>query len=244
MPPTLPARARPVTACPVCGLGLPRPAEGICPNRWCRRDQRYFSVVFSTGVHDGALRRAVLGYKHGGQLGWARVFARMVAGYLEAEATWFEEFDLIAGMPAYTGPGSRRGWDHVAMVLGELAPLVGPRWEVVRDLLVKTAETSAMQGLGWHGRQAAAGALRRSLSVSRAVPVTGARVLVFDDVLTEGSSLREAARVLRAAGAEEVAGLVLARPPWTFGRPDGPAKPSGAAAAGRPGGGRPAFQGR
>ena len=41
-----------------------------------------------------------------------------------------------------------------------------------------------------------------------------ARILVIDDVLTEGSTLREVARALRGAGAREVAGLVLARPAW------------------------------
>jgi predicted amidophosphoribosyltransferase len=44
--------------------------------------------------------------------------------------------------------------------------------------------------------------------------VAGARILVLDDVLTEGSTLREVARALRHAGAREVAGLVLARPAW------------------------------
>jgi predicted amidophosphoribosyltransferase len=38
---------------------------------------------------------------------------------------------------------------------------------------------------------------------------------VFDDVFTEGSTLREVARALLMAGAEEVAGVVLARQPWT-----------------------------
>ena len=38
--------------------------------------------------------------------------------------------------------------------------------------------------------------------------------MVIDDVFTEGSTLREVARALMLAGAEEVAGLTLARQPW------------------------------
>ncbi len=41
--------------------------------------------------------------------------------------------------------------------------------------------------------------------------------MVVDDVFTEGSSLQEVARLLRHAGAEEVAGLVLGRPEWQGG---------------------------
>jgi predicted amidophosphoribosyltransferase len=38
-------------------------------------------------------------------------------------------------------------------------------------------------------------------------------VLLVDDVATTGATLREAARALAEAGAERVAGLVLARRP-------------------------------
>jgi predicted amidophosphoribosyltransferase len=38
-------------------------------------------------------------------------------------------------------------------------------------------------------------------------------VLLVDDVATTGSTLREAARALADAGAERIAGLVLARRP-------------------------------
>jgi predicted amidophosphoribosyltransferase len=49
--------------------------------------------------------------------------------------------------------------------------------------------------------------------------VAGSRILVIDDVFTEGSTLREVARALVKAGADEVAGLTLARQPW---QPAGP----------------------
>jgi predicted amidophosphoribosyltransferase len=41
--------------------------------------------------------------------------------------------------------------------------------------------------------------------------VIGKRVLVIDDVFTEGFTLREVARALRLAGALEVSEVVLAR---------------------------------
>lgn len=56
-----------------------------------------------------------------------------------------------------------------------------------------------------------AGPLREALSVPQPGRVAGRRVLVFDDVYSEGYSRREMARALRRAGAAEVAGLVLTR---------------------------------
>jgi len=45
-------------------------------------------------------------------------------------------------------------------------------------------------------------------------PVTGARVLLLDDVLDSGLSLITARNVVRAAGASEVLTAVFARKPW------------------------------
>jgi predicted amidophosphoribosyltransferase len=199
--------------CPVCGQALPR--RGACPNRWCGRGDRGFSVVFAVGVHDGALRHAVLRYKYRRELWWAGVFARLLADHLAANATWFEEFDLLVPAPAYQGPRARRDWDPVGEIIGRLRPLVEPFWETAVGAVTKRAETPPMQGRAWADRQSVAtGPLRRSLTVPAPGLVAGARLLVVDDVLTEGSTLREIARALRLAGAREVAGLVLARPAW------------------------------
>ncbi len=201
-------------ACPVCGQQLP--GGGPCPNRWCGRADRAFSVAFTVGRYDGALRGAIVRYKYRQELGWADVFARMAARYLEDHATWFEEFDLIVPVPSYVGPGGRRPWDPVGRIASRLQALVDPLWVVAPTAIVKWAETPAMQGRDWPTRQCiAAGPLRQSLVVPEPAIVAGARILVFDDVLTDGSTLREVARTLRAAGAREAAGLVLARPPWS-----------------------------
>jgi predicted amidophosphoribosyltransferase/DNA-binding CsgD family transcriptional regulator len=209
----LSARRRTLLGCPVCGQALIEP--GPCPNRWCHRGDRAFSVAFAVGVHAGALRHAVLRYKYGHEMWWADVFARLVADHLLTHSTWFEEFDFLVPTPSYLGPFARRRWDPVGEVAARLDPLVEPLWEVAFGVISKTQETPPMQGRAWVDRQAvAAGPLRRSLRVPNPRHVAGARILVLDDVLTEGSTLREVARALRAAGAREVAGLVLSRPAW------------------------------
>jgi predicted amidophosphoribosyltransferase len=167
------------------------------------------------GVHDGALRHAVLRYKYRHELWWADVFARLFADHLRVHSTWFEEFDLLVPTPSYTGPVARRSWDPLGEIASRLRLLVDPLWDVAPGALCKTRETPAMQGRPWVDRQAiATGPLRSALHISDPRRVAGARILVLDDVLTEGSTLREVARVLRHGGALEVAGLVLARPAW------------------------------
>lgn len=199
--------------CPICGQVVPPPGRW-CPNRWCRRTDRDFSVAFSAGLYEGALGRAIRRYKYGGERGLAATFARMLASFLRAHPVWFEEFDLITGVPSYTGPGARRNWDPVSEILRSL-DTEGTGWSIEPRLVTKSVETPGMAGLGWTARQGLAkGALRRSLRFEPGRDIDGAQVLVFDDVLTEGSTLREVSRLLRRHGASDVAGLVLARPGW------------------------------
>jgi len=196
--------------CAVCGRSG---REGQhCANPWCSRADRVWTAVYAVGVHEAGLRRAVVAYKYRGERWWAPVFARLLAGYLSAHPTWFEEYDRITPLPGYLGPGARRDWDPTGLIFEELKALLGAQWECAAGLVAKRAETPAMKGRTRPQRVALAeGALRAALVVPDPLRVVGGRILVIDDVLTEGSSLREVATALLAAGAEEVAGLVLAR---------------------------------
>jgi predicted amidophosphoribosyltransferase len=198
--------------CPVCGQ--PRVAGG-CANRWCRRPDRAFSWAYAVGPYQGRLRDAILDYKYRDGRWRAGGFARLLSGYLNSHPTWFEEFDLIVGVPSYTGPGARRVWDPVRLILDRLADVQGARWPVAAGAVAKTAETPALSGLPVSERlRVAARQLGPRLQVAQPRVVAGARIIVVDDVFTDGSTLHEVARVLLRAGASEVAGLVIARPAW------------------------------
>jgi len=198
-----------MTCCPVCGQ-----TATPCPNRWCRRPDRGFSVVFAAGSHGARLRAAIVRYKYRGERRLASPLAGMLASFLEAHAAWFEEFDAVTAVPAFSGRGARRAWDPAGSLLAELAAR-SPSLGVRQGLVVKLRETPPMAGRSWAERQAIArGPLRSSLAVPDPGAVVGRQVLVVDDVMAEGSTLREVALRLRAAGASDVAGLVLARPSW------------------------------
>jgi predicted amidophosphoribosyltransferase len=210
--------------CPVCEQALE--AQGGCDNDWCSREDRWFSLVWSVASHVAGMRSAIARYKFRGELFWAPVFARLLVGYLDEHMPWFDEYDVLVPMPAYVGPGAQRGWDHVGLIVVEASRLAGLRWPIATDALEKTGETPAMTGRPLaHRRATAEGPLRRVLRVTDPASIAGARILVVDDVFTEGSTLREAARTLRLAGAEEVAGLALIRQPWS-GRRGGSRMPS------------------
>jgi hypothetical protein len=59
--------------------------------------------------------------------------------------------------------------------------------------------------------------LRAALTIPEPKLVQAKRILVYDDVYTEGLTLPTVARALREAGAREVSEIVLARQPYRGG---------------------------
>jgi len=165
-------------------------------------------------MRTGELREAINRYKYEGRWGWALIFGRVMAGFLEEQAALFRQFDIITASPTYVGPDGR-SFDHTRRVLEQAAAEVSPGavwpFDIAGEpLIVKAGPTPRMVGNGYRGRQRIAeGPLRDALRVTRVQDVRGKRVLVYDDVLTDGLTLNEVARALRIVGATEVCGVTL-----------------------------------
>ena len=205
------------TAAIVGGGGDSAPPS--CRNPWCTMADRPLAAIFAVGNYEGAFRRAIVSYKYGRDLRWAPVFGRLLHGFLERHATWFEEYGVICPVPSFIGQGARRPWGHTELVCAELGQLAGAEWPV-ESLVTKVAETEPMSAKARPARRAIA---RTGLATAFTVPhpaaAEGRHILVVDDVCASGWTLRTVSKALRDAGAEEVAALVLARGVLTGKRP-------------------------
>ena len=199
----------PAAACPVCGQEL---VDGDrCANTVCGLEDRWFSRIHTACRRPEEMWVAISQYKYDQDREWAPILGRILVGFLEERRADLAGYDLITTGALYVGPRATRLWDTLRLILdGALA--VGPGWPFVPDLITKSGPTGQFLGRSVETRRAIAEhSLRDALAVPRPDLVAGRRVLVLDDVYSEGFSLREMARVLMAAGAAEVAGLVLAR---------------------------------
>ena len=196
-------------ACVVCGRAVDR--GGACANTVCGFDDRWFSRLFTVSGDADEMWRAIYRFKYGEERDLAEVLGRILVGFLEDNRGELAGYDLITTGAIYVGPRAHRLWDYLQVIV-EAARREGPGWPFAPGLIAKSGPTGRFLGISAEERRAIAeGELRAALSVPEPERVAGRRVLVFDDVYSEGFSLREMARVLLGAGAVEVAGLVLAR---------------------------------
>lgn len=198
----------PVPACEVCAQPL---VDGSCTNTVCSFADRQFSQLYTVSERPDDVWTAVCRYKYDEDRSWSDMLGRIFAGYLEKHRPTMERFDVITNGALYVGPRANRLWDHLRPIM-ESASRYGPTWPIAAGVIAKSGPSGQFLNRSTDTRRKIAEhSLRPALSVPEPDRVRGRRVLVLDDVYSEGFSMREMARVLLQAGAAEVAGVVFAR---------------------------------
>lgn len=184
--------------------------------------------VLAAGRYSGSLARVLLAYKNHGHTDLAAVLRPMLAGVLHQAADDAGRTGLVlVPVPGTRRALQRRGYSPLGLLLGSLRsrgllpahtsldPLVrlsGPGLVKSLSPAVLAAAFSAGSGssqksLGRKGRRSN---VYGTMTAGKAGSLAGIRCLVVDDVLTTGSTLAEATRALRAAGARVEGAAVIA----------------------------------
>jgi ComF family protein len=194
----------PLTAplCDRCGDPLPTwrlvSIPLVCCPR-CRRTRRLVDRARAIGAYDGALRAIIHALKYEGRRSLARPLAHMMRGRGE---------DILAGaacvvpVPLHPSRRRHRGFNQAA----DLARHMGIP---VRPALQRVRATPTQTGLPAGRRHRN---VRDAFAATRAAgSLTGAVVVLIDDVSTTGATLDACARALKRAGVSEVRALTAAR---------------------------------
>lgn len=167
--------------------------------------------------YDGAVRELVVGHKDHGQLGHRRQLGLMLARAVSAGRADLGLVGPLVLVPVPSRPGSsqRRGYDPTGSIVRTAARLLRRTGVEARaaDLLVSRGGVVDQAGLDASGRSRnVAGSMACPAARVRALGrrVDLAHVIVCDDVLTTGSTAREAQRALSTAGLPPVAVATVA----------------------------------
>ncbi len=185
-----------------CGFPLPGDARGDCGR--CRRNRSIISRGASLGEYAGTLRDCVVALKYRGRHKTACGLAARLVN-TERCARVLAGADLIVAVPLHPRRLRDRGFNQAELLARAMAR--STRVPVSRPLQ-RTRDTPSQTDLTAPARRRN---VRGAFTVKADSLLQGATVVLVDDVVTTGATLRECAATLLAGGAGEVRSITVAR---------------------------------
>lgn len=203
--------------CPNCisKVKTPRP---ICPfclrfSLYGRAHSRCKSSVALDGLtclwkYEGVTRRAILRLKYNFALEISNELSNYSFRKLQVDNPIFLKNVILVPIPLYWYRENWRGFNQAEALGSKIATLLG--WGFEPALLVRKGFRPPQTGLARADRlENTTGVFDVSVDFIKTLP--SFKIVLFDDVWTTGSTLKEAAKALKQKGAKKVWGLTLAR---------------------------------
>ncbi len=187
----------PENPCLICAKPLNQ-ANGFCGE--CRSEPPAFNQTLCAAVYQSPVSSWVQQLKFGERLDRARLIAESMIPLLEVVA---QEIPIIP-MPLHLKRLRKRGYNQ-AYEIAKIITKAQSR-KLIGDALVRTKNTAMQAEL--HEKQRAAN-VRAAFKIDR--PIEHDAVILLDDVMTTGQTMRSAAKCLAGAGIKEVIVAVFAR---------------------------------
>ncbi len=186
-----------------CGKPLENHEQEYCYD--CAHSQHSFERGAALWVHKEPVNVSIYRFKFHNQRRFGRYYAaEMAKKYKELLKKW--KVEMLVPIPLYPAKQRRRGYNQAAIVAGELGRELGIA--VDTKALKRMKRTKPQKSLNPSERKRN---LEHAFFVSgdKREQLEGKTVLLVDDIYTTGSTLNEAAKTLKAAGAEKVFYLTI-----------------------------------
>lgn len=203
-----------VWLCAGCAAKVVSVKSPVCPGcgrlsqqgRYCGQCQKGHTlrgVICAAYFEEGPLKEIIHHFKYNSVISFVSFLGDLLAPALAAD---LPEGDLtVTFVPLHAKRFAQRGYNQSELLARHIAEKLNLP---VADLLIKKKKTKMQVELQGDQRRRNL----RDVFVSKNKKILkGKTIILVDDVTTTGATLDECAKVLKAAGAKEVWGLVVAR---------------------------------
>ncbi len=192
-------------ACPYCE----KPSIDGFTHSKCRKKYGLDGLT-STWKYEGVIKKAIwaLKFKYATQVG-AELASILVRELVTGVTGSHPVNGTLVPIPIYWQRENMRGFNQSEEIGKIVAKEMG--WEFVSDLLIKNKSTKSQVELTVEGRKQNLRGVFSLNPIHKSLDLNLKSVILFDDVFTTGSTLNEAAKVLKRAGVEKVWGMTIAR---------------------------------
>ena len=183
--------------CQRCGKPLVSDSSTFCGG--CLESEPAFVSARSFGLYDGVLRKAINHLKYYGRRRLAGPLAEMMIGMQLPQA------DTVIPVPLHKSRHRQREFNQSALFARHVARNLNAA--LIINSLTKIRDTAPQVGLSYKERVKN---VRNAFGTENKDNIAGKKIILVDDVVTTGSTIRECAKVLKKTGASRVYVVSLA----------------------------------
>lgn len=182
------------TYCLKCGKPIRHTEEEYCYD--CKKNKHVFCGGRALWVHKSPVSDAIYALKYQNRRIYGEIFGKELAKQYESYLKK-RQISLIIPIPLHKRKLRKRGYNQAAIIAQRLGAETGI--PVDDRILRRVRETLPQKNLNDKER-------RKNIrnAFEAAGPVNAENIVLIDDIYTTGSTLDEAARTLRRAGAQNV----------------------------------------
>ncbi|PIQ85943.1 MAG: hypothetical protein COV73_05310 [Candidatus Omnitrophica bacterium CG11_big_fil_rev_8_21_14_0_20_43_6] len=191
--------------CAKCGRHLSPEAieKNTCPN--CSKLNFYFDRAFSPCHYSGSVKKLIHEFKYSGKDYLGQPLGKIMNTFIRDYQLPIAYLDFVVPIPLHKIRLREREFNQAEILSREIAGEFDKK--VLTDGFSRVKLTKTQTELTWAQR---CQNLEKSFLVSKPELIRGTNLLLVDDVLTTGATASEAAKCLKAAGAQKVLLLTLA----------------------------------
>jgi ComF family protein len=192
--------------CDRCGDPVAGAVTSLFECAWCRKTHPAFDWARSAVRYEGVAKACLRRFKYNTGTWLLDNLSEWLWALWQSCPASVQSADVITCVPLHPGRERERGYNQAELLANRLAIRLGIPFQ--KRLLWRTRSTATQTHLTAAQR---AHNVKGVFTVPWPSRVHGARIVLVDDVMTTGATVNECARALKAAHADSVMVLTVAR---------------------------------
>lgn len=169
----------------------------------CLKRRPVFTKVYTAGLYQGSIKTAIHRLKYRNQLILAQPLGQLLSKTIMSGGNGFIP-DQIVPVPLHPSRLKARGYNQALEIARPIARQLSTACDTT--LLLRIRKTPQQQGLSATERRSN---LRNAFTLSSSFAAR--KILLVDDVMTTGETVRECCRTLLGGGVEEIQVAIVGR---------------------------------
>ena len=176
----------------------------LCPE--CRRNNTYFEKLFVPTLYEGVMKKAIHLLKYNKKRGILRSLEKIIKTYFSCVDFSFHHLDLVVPIPLHRKKLEERGFNQAELI----ARIITKYFQIplIKNNLQRVKATVTQTTLSKKERERN---IKGAFKVKNKDKFQAKNILLVDDVYTTGTTIKEAAKVLKKAKVKEIYVFTLAR---------------------------------